>query len=115
MATGTAGLAAYERVVAAIRSDIAEGRLTPGERLPGNRALAEQHKVSLPTLQKAVGILHDEGWLIVRAAVGVYVSDEPPAESVGDPASPRDLRRTVVELQDEVRTLRERVDRLEQG
>ena len=114
MATDTAGLAAYERVAAAIRTGIAEGRLTPGERLPGNRALAEQYKVSLPTLQKAVGVLHDEGWLVVRAAVGVFVSDSPPAGHGGDPASPRDLRRTVVELQAEVRHLRERVDRLEQ-
>jgi DNA-binding GntR family transcriptional regulator len=112
MATGTAGLAAYERVAAAIRSAIVDGHLAPGERLPGNRALAEQHKVSLPTLQKAVGVLHDEGWLVVRAAVGVYVSDTPPADDTS-PVDPHALRRTVAELQVEVRDLRERVQRLE--
>jgi GntR family transcriptional regulator len=112
MATGTAGLAAYERVAAAIRSAIVDGHLAPGERLPGNRALAEQHKVSLPTLQKAVGVLHDEGWLVVRAAVGVYVSDTPPADDTS-PVDPHALRRTVTELQMEVRDLRERVQRLE--
>lgn len=115
MATGSAGLAAYERVAAAIRSAIADGHLTPGERLPGNRALADQHDVSLPTLQKAVGILQDEGWLVARPAVGVYVSDNPPPAEAAQSVDPRALRRTVVELQAEVRSLRERVERLEHG
>ncbi|WP_275293215.1 GntR family transcriptional regulator [Amycolatopsis sp. La24] len=111
MAKQTAGLAAYERVAAAIRAAVTSGELAPGKRLPGNRVLAEQYDVSLPTLQKAVGVLQDEGWLVTRASVGVYVADEPPAEA--PPASLKELGQTVVELRASLRELTERVQRIE--
>ncbi|MTD58764.1 GntR family transcriptional regulator [Amycolatopsis pithecellobii] len=111
MGSEAAGLAAYERVAASIRTAVASGELAPGERLPGNRDLAQQHKVSLPTLQRAVALLQEEGWLVPRASVGVYVSDDPPKEQ--PVVTLTDIRRAVVELRTAVSAIEERLDRLE--
>ncbi|TVT18905.1 winged helix-turn-helix domain-containing protein [Amycolatopsis acidiphila] len=111
MSSEAAGLAAYERVAASIRAAVASGELGPGSRLPGNRDLAQQHGVSLPTLQKAVALLQEEGWLVPRASVGVYVSDDPPKDRPAVTLS--DLRRAVVELRTAVSVIEERLDRLE--
>jgi DNA-binding GntR family transcriptional regulator len=106
-----AGLAAYERVAASIREAVAKGELAPGARLPGNRDLAQQHGVSLPTLQKAVALLQEEGWLVPRASVGVYVSNDPPKERPAVTVS--ELRHAVTELRAAVAAIEERLDRLE--
>ncbi|MBB2935077.1 DNA-binding GntR family transcriptional regulator [Amycolatopsis bartoniae] len=111
MGSEAAGLAAYERVAASIREAVATGELAPGARLPGNRDLAQQHGVSLPTLQKAVALLQEEGWLVPRPSVGVYVSDDPPKERPAVTVS--DLRRAVIELRAAVSAIEERLDRLE--
>lgn len=103
-------LPAYQRVVESIKDDIRSGRLAAGEKLPGNRSLAEVNGVALATLQKALKALHDEGWVTVTPAVGVYVN-EPPSEdrSVLDvPALAAELtalRRTVEELTERVDAL----------
>src|SRR6187399_130604 len=57
VAINDVGKAAYERVAESIRHDIRIGKLKPGDRLPGNRAVAEIHGVSLGTAQKALGLL----------------------------------------------------------
>lgn len=79
--------------------------------MPSNRDLAEQHGVSLPTLQRAVALLQDEGWLVSRASVGVYVSDAPPKEV--PPISVADLRRGLVELRAVVAAIEKRLARIE--
>ncbi|GAA5172907.1 MULTISPECIES: GntR family transcriptional regulator [Amycolatopsis] len=111
MGNGTAGLAPFERVAAALREGISSGRLKPGDRLPSNRDLAEQHAVSLPTLQRAVALLQQEGWLVSRASVGVYVADEPPAEA--PILSLADVRQALAELRSAVAALEKRLDRIE--
>ncbi|WP_024875339.1 GntR family transcriptional regulator [Saccharomonospora piscinae] len=111
MGSSTTGMAPFERVAESIRQAIRSDRLKPGDKLPSNRELAKQEGVSLVTAQKALGLLQDEGWLIARASVGVYVSDtqpEPPSLETVD-----DLRRGLAELQTTVAALQERVADIE--
>ena len=58
----------HERVLAQIEADLAAGRWSLGERLPGERALAEQLGVSRPSVREAIRILEAMG--IIRTAVG---------------------------------------------
>lgn len=58
----------HEKVLARIEADLAAGRWALGERLPGERALAEQLGVSRPSVREAIRILEAMG--IIRTAVG---------------------------------------------
>ncbi len=58
----------HERVLARIEADLAAGRLALGDRLPGERVLAEQLGVSRPSVREAVRVLEAMG--VVRTATG---------------------------------------------
>lgn len=58
----------HERVLAQIEENLRTGTWSLGERLPGERALAEQMGVSRPSVREAVRVLEAMG--IVRTAVG---------------------------------------------
>ncbi|WP_020015927.1 FadR/GntR family transcriptional regulator [Promicromonospora sukumoe] len=58
----------HERVLARIEEGLAAGTWSPGERLPAERALAEELGVSRPSVREAIRILEAMG--IVRTAVG---------------------------------------------
>jgi GntR family transcriptional regulator, transcriptional repressor for pyruvate dehydrogenase complex len=58
----------HEKVLASIESDLATGRWALGERLPAERALAEELGVSRPSVREALRILEAMG--IIRTAVG---------------------------------------------
>lgn len=113
VATNTAGMAAYEQVAEAIRQGIRTGQqaLAPGSKLPSHRQLAEQHGVALGTAQKAVKLLEDQGWLVARQSVGVFVANEPPSD--GNTVTLADLRDRLATLQVEVAELKQRVNRVE--
>ncbi|MEU0214099.1 GntR family transcriptional regulator [Streptomyces sp. NPDC006265] len=51
----------HEQVAAALRADILSGRLTPGEKLPGQRELAEKYGVAPNTMAQALRVLEEEG------------------------------------------------------
>lgn len=104
-------MAPFERVAEALRQAIRTGGLQPGDKLPSNRELAKQQSVSLVTAQKAVGILQDEGWVVARPSVGVYVSDTQPTSQ--PPETLDGLRHEVATLQATVTELQERVSDIE--
>lgn len=54
---------------------ILRGILRPGERLPGERELAERLGVSRPSLREAVSELQSKGLLTSRAGSGIFVAD----------------------------------------
>ncbi|MDO8143312.1 MULTISPECIES: FadR/GntR family transcriptional regulator [unclassified Isoptericola] len=58
----------HEKVLARIESDLAAGRWALGERLPAERALAEELQVSRPSVREAIRILEAMG--MIRTAVG---------------------------------------------
>ena len=66
--------ALYEVLYEKIRSDIIEGRLEAGEKLPSKRAFAAQCGVSVITVENAYSQLCAEGFLTAKARSGFYVS-----------------------------------------
>jgi DNA-binding GntR family transcriptional regulator len=75
---GTGALAA-DRVVAALRLDIVEGRLRPGARLVDQR-LADRFGVSRNTIRDALRILTVEGLVVARVNAGSAVRRLQPAD-----------------------------------
>jgi GntR family transcriptional repressor for pyruvate dehydrogenase complex len=65
-------------IVAKLEGMILEGTLKAGERLPAERALAEQFGVSRPSLREAIQKLAAKGLLVSRQGGGNYI-----AESLG--------------------------------
>ncbi len=62
-------------VVRQIELLILRGILRPGDRLPGERELAERLGVSRPSLRDALADLQARGLLTARAGAGVYVAE----------------------------------------
>ncbi len=62
-------------VVRQIELLILRGILRPGDRLPGERDLAERLGVSRPSLRDALADLQARGLLTARAGAGVYVAE----------------------------------------
>ena len=64
----------YRQIADQIRTLIADGEFTPGERLPPERDLARQLGVSRPSLREALIALEIETLLDVRVGSGIYVT-----------------------------------------
>lgn len=64
----------YQRIAATIAEGIASGRYLPGSRLAGERDLAEEHKVSRPTIREAMIALEMRGLVEARHGSGLYVT-----------------------------------------
>ena len=62
-------------VVRQIEQLILRGILSPGERLPSERELAERLGVSRPSLRDAIAELQEVGLLEAKAGSGVFVAD----------------------------------------
>lgn len=109
MEYGTPGLPAYQRVAEAIKSEVRSGSLATGERLPGNRGVAEKYGVALGTAQKALNALEEQGWVTTTPSVGVFVNPIPE----GTPDTNDDLAAAVADLRATVADLTARVEALE--
>ena len=70
----------------AITRDIMRGRLKPGARLPGTRALARQLGVHRNTVDAAYQELMTQGWLHAEPARGTFVAEDLP-DSMAEPVS----------------------------
>lgn len=71
------------RIADDLRTDIAEGRLRPGIKLPAVRDLAERYGVSRNTAAKAIAALRTEGLITTRYGSGAYVREEHPIRRLG--------------------------------
>lgn len=67
------------QVVEHVRSLIAKGEVHPGDRLPPERDLARQLKISRSSLRAGIGFLSAMGVLKSRHGAGTFVSSGPPA------------------------------------
>ncbi|WP_082404724.1 GntR family transcriptional regulator [Saccharothrix sp. NRRL B-16348] len=101
----------YQQVAADIASKIASGALKPGERLKSVRTLAEEYGTTSATVQRALGLLDDEGWVNRVPNVGLFVRD--PGDSAGSAPTMRDVMTALDEVQQAVADLRRRVASLE--
>jgi GntR family transcriptional regulator, transcriptional repressor for pyruvate dehydrogenase complex len=67
------------QVVEHVRSLISNGEVKPGDRLPPERDLARQLKISRSSLRAGIGFLSAMGVLKSRHGAGTFVSSGPPA------------------------------------
>jgi len=74
------GATRHDRIVEEIRALIVDGRWPPGFQLPVETDLAERYGVSRMTMNKALGQLAREGFLVRRKKSGTQVA-QPRAES----------------------------------
>lgn len=66
---------AVDVATSALRAEILSGRLSPGDRLPPERQLAETLGINRQTLRAAIGRLQTEGLLQPRQGSGITVLD----------------------------------------
>src|SRR4051812_9785403 len=64
----------YLRLRDAIAASILEGRVGDGDPLPSVRSLAAQHGANPLTVAKAYQTFQDEGLILVRRGVGMFVA-----------------------------------------
>ena len=65
----------YYQLVEQIREQIRGGELRPGDQLPPERVLSEQHGISRMTVRQAVASLVREGALVARHGLGTFVAE----------------------------------------
>src|ERR1700753_4328326 len=78
----------YQKIALAIAADLARGRYTPGDRLPSERELADDFRVSRPTIRDAMIALEFQGLVEARQGSGVYVKAAP---QIAEDAAERDV------------------------
>ncbi|WP_119168709.1 GntR family transcriptional regulator [Algihabitans albus] len=65
------------RIFLLLKDAIMSGRMEPGEKLPGELKLAEQHKVSRVTVRRALQALREAGLVARRPGIGTLVLEQP--------------------------------------
>lgn len=65
----------YQQVASYIRAAIADGRLAPGDGLPGEQQMADYMRVSYDTVRRALGVLRDEGLIVTSTGIGSFVAE----------------------------------------
>jgi len=66
----------FRRIMRDIREKIRTGELKPGDHLPTTEKLAEEYRVSPPTVRKAIDMLLELGVLDSRQGVAVWVAEK---------------------------------------
>ncbi len=74
--------AVYQQIAVQLAREIAEGRRTPGERLPAIRTLAAELGVHRDTIALAYERLADAGWVEGRVGAGTFVRSTEGARSL---------------------------------
>lgn len=59
----------YEIIAADMRANIMSGEWAPGAKLPTTEKLCADFKAGSPTIQKALGVLKAEGWIVGQRGV----------------------------------------------
>lgn len=67
----------------ALRSDLAEGRYSPGDKLPTEAKLAERFGVNRHTVRHGISALVEEGLIRTRRGSGAFVSATPTHYRIG--------------------------------
>ena len=71
----------YQQVAVAVSDAIQRGEFKPGPRLPSERELADEYKVSRPTVREAMIALEVIGIVRSRHGSGIFVVDNPPLDA----------------------------------
>lgn len=73
----------WRAIADALRSDLAEGRYGPGDRLPTEAALAERFGVNRHTVRHGISALVEEGLVRTRRGSGAFVAATPTDYPIG--------------------------------
>ncbi|MEP3295085.1 phosphonate metabolism transcriptional regulator PhnF [Tateyamaria sp.] len=73
----------WQAIAQALREDLAEGRYSPGDKLPTEAALAERFGVNRHTVRHGVSALVDEGLIRTRRGAGAFVASIPTDYPIG--------------------------------
>ncbi|MEW6662640.1 MAG: FadR/GntR family transcriptional regulator [Bacillota bacterium] len=65
----------YEEIIQQIKGLIASNKMTPGDRLPSEREMAEIFGVSRSAVREAMSALENAGLIEIRHGSGVYLKD----------------------------------------
>jgi GntR family transcriptional regulator len=65
----------YQVIADALRAAILDGTYRPGDQLPGENQLMEDHKVARMTARHALSVVIGEGLAVPRTGSGVYVRE----------------------------------------
>lgn len=95
---------AYQRVASALREEIRNGRLKPGDRVPSVRQLAQDQRVASMTAQNALRLLHREGLIVISPGRGTFVRSAAPSHDSDDELAA--LTKRVENLEREVHELK---------
>jgi GntR family phosphonate transport system transcriptional regulator len=79
----TARTPIWKAIADALRSDLAEGRYVPGDKLPTEAALAERFGVNRHTVRHGLSALVDEGLIRTRRGAGAFVAATPTDYPIG--------------------------------
>jgi DNA-binding FadR family transcriptional regulator len=66
----------YEQIADHLVEEIAAGGLLPGQRLPGEREVAQQLNVGRASVREALGYLQVQGLVVTRPGSGSYVAED---------------------------------------
>lgn len=78
----------YQHVASVIKERIESNEYSVGSKLPAERLLAEEMKVSRTVIREAIIMLEVEGFVDVRKGSGIHVISSTPAQSVTPTALP---------------------------
>ncbi|MFL4469867.1 phosphonate metabolism transcriptional regulator PhnF [Tateyamaria armeniaca] len=73
----------WKAIADSLRSDLAEGRYSPGDKLPTESALAERFGVNRHTVRHGLSALVDEGLIRTRRGAGAFVAALPTDYPIG--------------------------------
>ena len=88
----------YQQLRDQIVVGIAEGELSPGEKLPTIRALADESGINMMTVSKAYQLLNNEGYIVTDRRKGTLISNKIKTSPVGEKKL-KELRVIISELQ----------------
>ena len=88
----------YQQIADRIAQSIKKGKFRVGARLPAERDLAEQFKVSRPTLREALIALEIAGFVEVRTGSGAYVCPRPRGNTAQSSKAIKDAGPSAFEL-----------------
>ena len=64
----------YEQIIAQIKAEVIEGRMTAGDARPSVRALSRELKISALTVKKAYDNLEEEGLIVTVHGKGSFIA-----------------------------------------
>ena len=73
----------WKAIADALRSDLAEGRYSPGDKLPTEAAFAERFGVNRHTVRHGISALVQEGLIRTRRGAGAFVAATPTDYPIG--------------------------------